>query len=340
MTSFSRQLGCHCRSEYLVGTICLFLLLGPGPVANADVLFDNGISSVSPGNVQLIEVPGVVTLYGSDRSGNLFTVDITTGIGSFVGGPISDPSKIGVTEIEYDNIGMTAFAQQPDGSFQGNFFDISTGVPTTGPISNGGAYNGLEYVGDTLYGTVIVGPGFPSELRILNPATGSSSLVGATGVGPISGLAHDDSAGITYGIAGGPGPAAFYTINLATGQATLVGSTGIQAGSLEFGPDGNLYAGGTGPNQGELYQIDPSTGASIFVGITGFGPVTGLTLFGVPTPCPWDCSAAPSGAVDVPDLLALLALWGSGPSDCDFDGSGVIAVPDLLKLLANWGPCP
>ncbi len=50
----------------------------------------------------------------------------------------------------------------------------------------------------------------------------------------------------------------------------------------------------------------------------------------------------PSGGIDVPDLLALLAAWG-GPqtpgTTCDFDGGG-IAVPDLLKLLANWGPCP
>ncbi len=56
--------------------------------------------------------------------------------------------------------------------------------------------------------------------------------------------------------------------------------------------------------------------------------------------CPWDCSAMRTQAVDVPDLLALLSLWGFGPSPCDFDGDGIIAVPDLLKLLANWGPCP
>ncbi len=60
--------------------------------------------------------------------------------------------------------------------------------------------------------------------------------------------------------------------------------------------------------------------------------------------CPWDCQAAPqSGAVDVPDLLALLGAWG-GPqtpgTTCDLDGSGFIAVPDLLKLLGNWGSCP
>ncbi len=61
-------------------------------------------------------------------------------------------------------------------------------------------------------------------------------------------------------------------------------------------------------------------------------------------PCPWDCQAAPqSGAVDVPDLLALLGAWG-GPqtpgTTCDLDGDGSIAVPDLLELLGNWGPCP
>ena len=60
--------------------------------------------------------------------------------------------------------------------------------------------------------------------------------------------------------------------------------------------------------------------------------------------CPWDCQAPPvSGAVDVPDLLALLAAWG-GPetpgTTCDLDGTGAIAVPDLLELLANWGACP
>ncbi len=59
--------------------------------------------------------------------------------------------------------------------------------------------------------------------------------------------------------------------------------------------------------------------------------------------CPWDCQAAPSGSVDVPDLLALLGAWG-GPqtpgTTCDFDGSGVINVLDLLEFLPNWGPCP
>ena len=64
-----------------------------------------------------------------------------------------------------------------------------------------------------------------------------------------------------------------------TGVATVVGSTGFQAGSLQFGPDGNLYGGGTGfANGGDLFRIDPATGLSTFVGATGFSSVTGLTL--------------------------------------------------------------
>ncbi len=44
------------------------------------------------------------------------------------------------------------------------------------------------------------------------------------------------------------------------------------------------------------------------------------------------------GSVNVPDLLALLAAWGTDPGGPpDFDGSGNVAVPDLLILLGNWG---
>ena len=48
-----------------------------------------------------------------------------------------------------------------------------------------------------------------------------------------------------------------------------------------------------------------------------------------------------NGAVEAPDLLTLLSVWGLDPGGPpDFDGDGVVAVPDLLTLLAAWGPCP
>ncbi|MBT8484291.1 MAG: hypothetical protein HKO59_04410 [Phycisphaerales bacterium] len=48
-----------------------------------------------------------------------------------------------------------------------------------------------------------------------------------------------------------------------------------------------------------------------------------------------------SGAVDIIDLLAVLAAWG--PCDAcvaDIDGDGVVGFLDLLRVLAEWGPCP
>ena len=48
-----------------------------------------------------------------------------------------------------------------------------------------------------------------------------------------------------------------------------------------------------------------------------------------------------SGAVEVNDLLALLALWGPCPNPCDadLDGDGEVEVDDILALLSLWGDC-
>ncbi|MCH8824240.1 MAG: hypothetical protein IH984_12145 [Planctomycetes bacterium] len=54
--------------------------------------------------------------------------------------------------------------------------------------------------------------------------------------------------------------------------------------------------------------------------------------------CPGDVTR--DLAVDVADLLALLASWGvCGACPADFDGDGTVDTSDLLILFANWGPC-
>ncbi len=52
--------------------------------------------------------------------------------------------------------------------------------------------------------------------------------------------------------------------------------------------------------------------------------------------CPADLDG--SGQVAVPDLLILLAAWGS-PGPGDLDGSGTVGINDLLAMLESWGPC-
>ena len=225
--------------------------------------------------------PSTGALYGSDRSGRLFTVDVNTGLGTFVGNlPTFSTTDhhLGSTEIEYDNSTGRAWVQVRDGGFAIHEFDIATGAGVGSLIPDGFAFNGLEFVGSTLYGTS-VGGGDPPSLKILDPATGVSTQVGVTGVSGTPGLAYDPSTGIMYGIErANTGTPRLLTIDLTTGAATPIGPMGVQAGSIEFGPDGRLYAGGAGTNAGDLFWINTSTGLATFIGSTGFSEVTGLTL--------------------------------------------------------------
>ena len=55
-------------------------------------------------------------------------------------------------------------------------------------------------------------------------------------------------------------------------------------------------------------------------------------------PCQQDVTG--DGLVDVLDLLAVLAAWGTPGGDGeDITGDGLVDVLDLLELLAHWGPC-
>ena len=219
------------------------------------------------------------TLYGANTSGNLFTININTAASTLVGALPTAPS----TEIEFDPLTGRAFSQVGGFEFYGHEFDLSSGTGIGGQIPNAHTFTGLEWVGSTLYGTSIDVQLGPSSLRILDPWTGTSTVIGLTGVGPISGLAYNAASGVMYGIEGGNGPYRLMTINLATGVATSIGDTGInKPGSLEYGPDGLLY---TGDASGQLFRLNPATGASTLVGSTGFGTISGLAN-GCPAPTP------------------------------------------------------
>ena len=232
-------------------------------------------------------------LYGSTREGTLFVINLSTGAGSQIGTLVAPfctgQQEPGITEIEYDPVSKRAYAQNSNGSFNGFEYVGVTGATVGNCIVTAGSNTGIETVNGVWYATTIFDGGGASELRILDPFNGNiETLVGSTGVGPISGLAYDGNNGIMYGIAGGPSPADLYTINLATGAATVVGATSMQAGSLQFGPDGQLYAGGTGSDANLIYRINTVTAASTLVGPTGFtgSGVTGLTMIPPPVSVP------------------------------------------------------
>ncbi len=53
--------------------------------------------------------------------------------------------------------------------------------------------------------------------------------------------------------------------------------------------------------------------------------------------CPEDITG--DGVVDLLDLLATLAAWGTADPAADINGDGIVDVLDLLAVLGAWGPC-
>jgi len=54
--------------------------------------------------------------------------------------------------------------------------------------------------------------------------------------------------------------------------------------------------------------------------------------------CPADINA--DGAVNVTDVLSVLAAWGTCSCIEDIDGDGLVNVTDILLVLGDWGICP
>ncbi len=269
---------------FFVQTVAEFFT-GPGQVElDAISLSDGPLPGPAPA-----PTPAPPGLYGGTRDGQLLNLNLSTGAGTEIG----TLPGFGSTEIEFNNNTRRGYTQFPDGNFAGQEFDMSEGEGIGNPVFTSGSFTGLEWVGSSLYGTMITSGGGASQLRTLDPATGISTIIGPTGINsPISGLAYDETTATMYGLTGGAAGASsnLVTVNLSTGAATVVGSVGFNGGSLEFGPDGNLYAGSTARsgNTGDLYRINKATGASTLVGATGFFNVTGLTLVtpAPPTPTP------------------------------------------------------
>ena len=117
--------------------------------------------------------------------------------------------------------------------------------------------------------------GNPSNLYILNPATGAVvSTVGPIGFA-VTGLAIHPTTGILYGSTGrnsATSPHSLITIDKTTGAGTLVGSYVVGStetmADLTFTSDGTLY-GWLEPGSDDLYTINTATGAATLVGNAG-----------------------------------------------------------------------
>jgi hypothetical protein len=118
------------------------------------------------------------------------------------------------------------------------------------------------------------------------------------------------------------------------------GSSGFDGIGLDLG-NGKLYwsdeIDGTVPEKG-LWEanLDGTDATRIFASPEGWNAGAMTVVMSAPS-CPADVNG--DGAVDVLDLLAVLAAWGAAGGPEDINGDGIVDVLDLLDLLAAWGPC-
>jgi hypothetical protein len=283
-------------------------------------------------------------LLASSQFGELFRIDVTTGEAELIG---YMPGGL-ATEIEYDVLTGILYAEEVDGLVNIHTIDPTTAISLGFVPHEYASLNGLEFVGSTLYGTHIPGGGAPSDLVIVDTATGNLTHIGPTGYGPISGLAYDKGASVMYGITAGGVPANLVTIDLSTGAATVVGPTGLnRIGSIEFGPDGNLYGGVTAFGSSlatYLVRIDTTTGAVTPIGETGYS-ITGLTNCGAGDGCIVSCREDESGSLNIVETtgrsgsqVTATVEINSAPNLVDALGFDVTYDPDCLEYTGDWQP--
>ena len=119
------------------------------------------------------------------------------------------------------------------------------------------------------------------NLYRVDPATGSSALVGPVRVGgkqPVSiiSLAIHPATGVMYGITAGLSgrlPRSLVSVDRTSGNVTIIGPLGEAASDLSFAHDGELYA--WLPERSQLARVDLGTGRATPVGASGIAGVMG-----------------------------------------------------------------
>lgn len=159
-------------------------------------------------------------------------------------------------------------------------FDVYGG--TTGPIqfdlaNPAGATSITSSTTSPFAGTWIKGTWYiitypNNQLYTVDPATGTETLIGSTGVASLTvlGMAYSDITDKTYGIfSAGATSTSFYEIDLTTGAATKVGDWSGDA-LIDIACDSNGLFYGPGLSTDKLYLVDPTVPSATAIG-SGLG---------------------------------------------------------------------
>ena len=308
------MIGPRIEGALCVGETALLLTAGGEAMKHLAVISLALSTVIAPGLAE-------AAMYAINASGQLYTVDTSDASATLVGGlPLLGDAECcdGYNEIAYDESTSTAWAQERNGNFRAQAFDLSDGSGIGSPVSNGASMHAWEFSSGTLFVAGFAGS-LSNGLGILDPSTGTlDTIVDDWGIDDrITGMAC--SGATMYGISNGntTGVSQLYSIARADGTLTLIGSTSFRAGSLEFGNDGVLYAGGVSDQAGLLYSVDPTDASSTLIGNTGIGSgggVSGLMRTGASgaPACLWTAEgvASPQPVSQPVPVLPLFWLFG------------------------------
>jgi len=230
------------------------LAVAPGFKANAELVYgvsdqlDQLVSfnSASPGTLlSAVSITGMQsgeqmrgidwiggTLYGLGDQSHLYTINPATGAATQVGAAFSPV----LNGIDFGfNAGTSQLYVSSDLG-QNLTINPITGVATAGPNYTGASLDSLayDYFNTDFYGI----SASTHDLYGVNPVTGATTLIGATGVSFADRIGFDISpmTGSAYFSGTVAGQTEFFGVNLATGALTLVGDIGTP-GELTSGLD-------------------------------------------------------------------------------------------------------
>lgn len=134
-----------------------------------------------------------------------------------------------------------------------------------GAVAGAGLALSLSAAGvaaSVLYGVTGAG-GSPSSLYTIDPLTGDTTLIGATGFNEIVSIDFDPVSGLLYGISNLNN---LVTINTMTGVATAVAAApSFKSPDMTFTSDGTLYTWSE-PGPDNLNSVDLGTGVATEIG--------------------------------------------------------------------------
>lgn len=266
----------NCRMQ-AGNAVVLALMLSAGAYASQTTFVDvdrDGIDDaarapayVSPDGGPSPAAPG--DIIGVAWGGSSFALDSETGTGVLLG-----PSGVA---------SMNAMSRSPDGTLYATkvgpqqllTIDPDTGVATV--VANLNPAIDVRGLGFHPNGTLyaVVDESTPDALHTIDPNTGATARIGATGTTTIQGLAVSQDGTIYAWDLSSSLSRGLMTLDPNTGVATdvnpNVGGRDMQA--LDFGPDGTLFGG-----RDQLYTIDVNTGEFTLVGSGGYADVRGFAF--------------------------------------------------------------